>query len=890
MPHPLHPLFRPETVALVGASATPGSVGSILMRNLAENRFNGVVYPVNPKRRAVHGIHCYPSLSEIPEPIDLAVIATPAATVPGVIQECVDLNVKGAIIISAGFAELGAEGRALERKILDISRGRLRIIGPNCLGVIHPPFGFNASFAASMPAEGQIALLSQSGAICTSILDWAQEKGIGFSAFVSVGSMIDVQFGDLIDYFGEDPRTKSIIVYMESIGDVRKFLSAARAVARTKPIIVVKSGRHEAGARAAASHTGALAGADAVFDAAFQRAGVLRVTTISELFHMAEILATQPPPPGPALAIISNAGGPGVMATDALMLGGGQLAELTPESKAALDAVLPPFWSHGNPIDLLGDATPERYGHAVSICAKDPNVQGLLVLLTPQAMTNPTETARQLLPFAKLGRKPILASWMGGAEVREGRRILNLAKVPTFDSPEAGIEAFLNMVQYEHNQALLYETPEAMPEDWSPDSGKVRRVIEQARGEGRLLLTEVEAKHVLAAYNVPVTPTMACRTADEAVAAARRIGFPVVLKLLSRTITHKTDVGGVRLNLADEMAVRDAYGAIQAKLQELGQPHAFDGVTLQPMVRIQGQELIIGSSLDRQFGPVILFGAGGILVEVFKDRALALPPLNRSLARRLIEQTQIHKALLGARGGRAVDQEALESLLVRFSQLVVDFPEIAEIDINPLLAGAETIVALDARVLLAKADLPEDERPRLAIIPYPNQYVAPFQLKDGTELTVRPIRPEDEPLIVEFHAGHSEHTLRMRFFGLVRVLSRDSLIRLCHLDYDRELALVAIHHENHRPHIAGVSRYYLRPETGDAEFAIVVGDKWHGQGIGMHLMERLIAIARERGVKRLVGPILEENDAMLDLVKRLGFQVLPTDDHKVVQALYELGS
>jgi acetyltransferase len=885
--HPLNPLFRPETVALIGASATPGSVGSILIRNLTENPFNGVVYPINPRRRAVHGIHCYPSIAEAPEPIDLAVIATPAATVPGLVQECIDHNVKGAIIISAGFSELGEEGRGLERQILDIARGKMRIIGPNCLGVIHPPFGFNASFAATMPREGHIALLSQSGAICTSILDWAREKNIGFSAFVSVGSMIDVQFGDLIDYFGEDPRTQSIIIYMESIGDVRKFLSAARAVARTKPIVVVKSGRHEAGARAAASHTGAMAGADAVFDAAFRRAGVLRVTTISDLFNMAEILATQPPPAGPALAIITNAGGPGVMATDALMLGGGQLAELSADTRKALDEVLPPFWSHSNPIDILGDATPERYRKAVEICARDPGIQGLLVLLTPQAMTNPTETARQLLPFARLKGKPILASWMGGADVREGRGILNMANFPTFASPEAAIEAFLHMVEYQRNQALLYETPEAMPADWSPNATHVRQVIDAARRESRLLLTESEAKEVLAAYGVPITQTIACQTANDAVAAARQIGFPVVLKLLSSTITHKSDVGGVQLDLADEKAVRQAFETIQSELTRRDQLKAFDGVTVQPMIRLKGHELIIGSSVDRQFGPVILFGAGGVLVEVFHDRALALPPLNRTLARRLIERTRIYQALQGVRGMRPVNLEELESLLVRFSQLVTDFPEIAEIDINPLLAGPERIVALDARVLLTRPDLPEDQR-KLAIMPYPNQYVSQFLLKNGTELLVRPIRPEDEPLIVEFHAGHSENTLRMRFFGLVRVLSRESLIRLCHLDYDRELALVAIHQENGRPQIAGVSRYYLRPDMGSAEFAVVIGDNWQRRGLGAHLMERLIAIARERGVKQLVGQILAENGPMLRLMERLGFRVEPTRDITVVHATLDL--
>jgi acetyltransferase len=873
--HPLDPLFRPQTVGVIGASATQGSVGNILMRNLTENGFNGVIYPINPKRRAVHGIACYASVSVVPEPLDLAIIATPAATVPDLVRECIGKGTKSAIIISAGFAELGEPGRALEQQIRELARGKLRIIGPNCLGIIHPSVGLNASFAAATPAPGHVVLLSQSGAICTSVLDWALERNIGFNAFVSVGSMLDVDFGDLIDYFGEDPNTRSIIVYMESMGDVRGFLSAARAVGRTKPIIVVKAGRHEAGARAAASHTGALAGADAVFDAAFRRAGILRVATISELFNMAEILAAQPVPPGPALAIITNAGGPGVMATDALMLQGGQLAELSPESKRALDAALPPFWSHSNPIDVLGDAPPERYQQAVEICTRDPGIDGILVLLTPQAMTDPTETARKLIPLAQPGRKPILASWLGGADVRGGRQILDQAGFPMFDSPESAVQAFLHMVQYRRNQELLYETPEALSGEAVLDADNVRAVLDDVRRDERTLLTEPEAKRVLAAYGIPVTPTDACGTVEEAVEAGRRCGFPVVLKLLSNTITHKTDVGGVELDLRDEAAVRNAFQAIRARLVERGQVEAFDGVSVQPMVRNRGYELIVGSSIDRQFGPVMLFGAGGVLVEVFQDRALALPPLNRALARRLMERTRIYNALKGVRGKKPVDLEALETLLVRFSQLVTDFPEIAEIDINPLSASSEKIVALDARVLLSS---PGQVRPPLAIRPYPSKYVESLTLKDGTNLVVRPIRPEDEPLIVAFHAGHSEHTLRMRFFGLVRTLSRDSLIRLCHLDYDRELALVAIDERRKSPQIAGVSRYYLRPETGDAEFALVVGDSWQRRGLGTHLMQRLIAIARERGVKRLVGWILPENVEMLQLVKRLGFQVKATGD------------
>jgi acetyltransferase len=881
--HSLDPIFKPRSVAVVGASATAGSVGSILIHNLLGNPFGGTVYPINPKRKAVHGVRCFPDLASLPEAVDLAVIATPAATVPGLIEECVARGIPAAIIISAGFAELGEPGRALERRIRETAHGKIRIIGPNCLGVIHPPSNLNASFAASMARSGNVALLSQSGAICTSILDWAEETHVGFSSFVSVGSMLDVDFADLIDYFADDPHTRSIILYMESIGDVRKFMTAARSASRTRQVIVVKSGRHEAGARAAASHTGALAGSDAVFDAAFRRAGVLRVLTIPDLFNMSEILAMQPRPRGPALALITNAGGPGVMATDELMTRGGRLAPLSAETLSRLDAALPAFWSRANPIDLLGDATPERYRLAVEACLKDPHIQGVLVLLTPQAMTDPTETARQLTPFAHTSGRPLLACWLGGAGVRPGRDILARAGIPTFDSPEAAIHAFLHMVQYHRNQELLYERPEALPETWHPASERVRAIIARARAEKRTMLNEAEAKELLAAYGLPVVHSVPCATMEEAVRAAKQVGFPVVLKLLSSTVTHKSDVGGVKLNLADEAAVCSAFDAIRGSVTRKVGVHAFEGVTVQPMIRDRGYELIVGSSVDRQFGPVILFGAGGILVEVVKDSALALPPLNRTLARRLMERTQIYRALQGVRGEAPVDLSALEALLVRFSQVLCDFPELQEVDLNPVLATPERILALDARVLLVPADTPPEQLPRLAIHPYPNQYVAPFTLRDGTRVTVRPIRPEDEQLIVDLHARHSEHTIRMRFFSLVKTLSRDSLIRLCHLDYDREMALAAVLQQESGPMILGVSRYYLHPETGAAEFALVVGDAHQRQGLGRHLLTRLIEIAREHGAKKLVGQVLRENQPMLSLVASLGFSPPETVEDDVVR-------
>jgi acetyltransferase len=891
----LDAFFQPASVAVVGASVTPGSVGSILMRNLLQNPFGGVVYPVNPKRKAVHGVYCYPSLMEVPEGVDLAIIATPASTVPAAIQQCALRGVQAAIVISAGFSELGSEGRALENQIREIAQRKMRIVGPNCLGIIHPSSGLNASFACSMAAPGRVALLSQSGAICTSILDWARERNVGFSSFVSVGAMLDVDFADLIDYFGDDPNTRSIVLYMESVGDVKKFVSAARAVARTKHIIVVKAGRHDAGAKAAASHTGAMAGSDAVFDAAIRRAGLLRVTTIPDLFNMAEILAHQPSPRGPNLAIITNAGGPGVMATDALMLGGGQLAPLGQASLEALNKVLPPFWSHGNPIDVLGDATPQRYQQAVEICAKDPLVQGLLILLTPQAMTDPTLTARQLAPFGKIEGKPVLASWMGGGDVRAGRAILGDAGIATFDAPEAAIKAFLHMVQYRRSQELLYEQPAALPEDWHPNQAKVRALLEQVRGAGRTLFTEYEAKELLACYGIPTVPTVNARSADDAVVEAKKIGYPVVLKLWSESITHKTDAGGVVLNIPDDAGVRAAFGQIKdnaARYALVGcvathpTEQAFLGVTVQPMVRMKGYELIVGSLVDVQFGPTILFGAGGVLVEVFQDRALGLPPLNRSLARRLIERTQIFKALQGIRGQRPVPLEQLETLLVRFSYLLCDFLDIQEIDINPLLASPDGLLALDARVVLGPKDGP---KPRLTIEPYPNQYTTTWKLTNGIDVIVRAIRAEDEPLIERLHGSLSAQSIRMRFFSMVKTLSRDSLIRLCHLDYAREMALVAQRRNDQgHPELLGVSRYYMNAQTRSAEFAVLVSDAYQEQGLGQHLMERLIVVARERGVKQLVGSVLRENRRMLALAKDLGFREPKLVDRDVVQVVLEL--
>ncbi len=663
----------PRSVAVIGASERAGSVGRSVLWNLLSSPFGGTVFPVNSKRSNVLGIKAYPSVRDLPEKVDLVVVTTPADTVPGIIQESVDAGVPAAIVISAGFKEFGEHGKELERQISEIIRGKMRLIGPNCLGVMNPVRGLNATFAHTVARPGNVAFISQSGALCTAVLDWSLRENVGFSAFVSIGSMLDVNWGDLVDYFGNDPRTHSIVIYMESIGDARSFLSAAREVSLTKPVIVIKAGRTAAAAKAAASHTGALTGSDEVLDAAFRRTGVLRVNSIADIFFMSDVLAKQPRPRGNRLCILTNAGGPGVLATDALVAGGGELADLSAETMKAFDEILPAQWSHNNPVDILGDAEPERYAKSLEIAAKDASIDGMLVVLTPQEMTNPTLIAEKLKPYAKGLGKPLLASWMGGAEVAAGEQILNQAGIPTFQFPDSAVRAFNYMWRYSYNLKGIYETPAiAQNADAALQRGKAERIIRDVRNSGRTILTEYESKQLLKAYDIPTVDTRVAATEEEALKAAEEIGYPIVLKLYSLTITHKTDVGGVQLNLRDAAAVKAAFQNIkQAVTEKVGAEH-FQGVTVQPMAKLDGYELIIGSSLDSQFGPVILFGTGGQLVEVFKDRALALPPLNSTLALRLMEQTKIFTALKGVRGRKPIDLKALEDLLVRFSQLVVE--------------------------------------------------------------------------------------------------------------------------------------------------------------------------------------------------------------------------
>jgi acetyltransferase len=891
----LDAMFAPSSVAVIGATSDSGTVGRAVLENLLHGKFQGKVYAVNAQHPEVLGLKSYASIRDIPGTVDLAVVATPAATVPQLIGECVDAGARSAVVISAGFRECGAEGLALEQQIQEqLRRSSMCLIGPNCLGIMNPAIGLNATFAKAAPKAGNVALLSQSGALLTAILDWSAREQVGFSAIVSTGSMLDVGWGDLIYYFGDDPHTKSILIYMESVGDARSFLSAAREVALTKPIIVIKAGRSEAASRAAASHTGALTGSDEVLDAAFRRSGVLRVHNIADLFYMAEVLGRQPRPKGPRLTILTNAGGPGVLATDSLVANGGELAELSSESLRRLDEFLPPHWSHNNPIDVLGDADPERYARALEIASQDPNSDGLLVILAPQGMADPAEVAERLKPYAKQSGKPVLASWMGGNSVTAGEAALNSAGIPTFPYPDTAARAFTYMWRYTYNLRGLYETPAlAEPSPENASRNQVEQVIQNARSHGRVLLSELESKQLLSLYGIPTVETRAAASEDEAATIASELGFPVVLKVFSETITHKSDVGGVKLNLQDEAAVRSAYRAIQSSVVEKVGPGQFSGVTVQPMVELDGCELILGSSVDPQFGPVVLFGSGGQLVEVYRDRALALPPLNTTLAQRMMEQTRIFTALQGVRGRKPVNMAALENLLVRFSQLVLEQRWIAEIDINPLLASPERLLALDARIVLHGPAVTLDQLPKPAIRPYPLQYVSTWTMKNGDQVAIRPIRPEDEPLMVKFHETLSDRSVYLRYFcslSLSRRVAHERLLRICFGDYDREMALVA---ERADPatgerRIIAVGRMNKLHARNEAEVAVLISDRYQKLGLGYELLSRVLQIARDEKLSRVSAELLPDNVAMEAILRRFGFHVRTGEDPTSLQVFLDL--
>ncbi|MFY9644804.1 MAG: bifunctional acetate--CoA ligase family protein/GNAT family N-acetyltransferase, partial [Terriglobales bacterium] len=765
----------------------------------------------------------------------------------------------------------------------------------NCMGLMNSALGLNATFVKEAPKVGNVAFLSQSGALQVAILDWSEREQVGFSAIVSTGSMLDVDWGDLIYYFGDDHHTKSILIYMESVGDARSFLSAAREVALSKPIIVIKAGSSEAASRAAASHTGALTGSDEVLEAAFRRSGVLRVHSIADLFYMAEVLGRQPRPKGPRLTILTNAGGPAVLATDSLVANGGQLAELAPETLEQLNEFLPAHWSHGNPIDVLADTDSERYARALEIASQDPNSDGLLVVLVPQAMADPLQVAESMKPYAKGHGKPVLASWMGGGSVAAGEAVLNAAGIPTFPYPDTAARAFTYMWRYSYNLRGLYETPTLAGQSELENTSRkqAEQFIQNVRSQGRVLLNEVESKQLLSFYGIPTVETRGAASEDEAAKMASEMGFPVVLKVLSATITHKTDVGGVKLNLRDEAAVRAAYQAIQASVTAKVGAEQFSGVTVQPMVKFDGYDLIVGSSIDPQFGPVILFGSGGVLVEVYRDRALALPPLNTTLAQRMMEQTKIFSALKGVRGRKPVNMVALESLLVRFSQFVLEQRWIKEIDINPLLASPDRMIALDARIVLHGPEVTRDQLPKPAIRPYPLRYVSTWTMKSGNEITIRPIRAEDEPLMVKFHETLSDRSVYLRYFSslsLSRRVAHERLFRICFVDYDREMVLVA---EETDPgtgerRILGVGRMNKLRLKNEAEVAALVSDQYQHMGLGHELLRRIVDIAREEKVAHVSAEMLPDNLGMQAVFRRLGFKITADEDLTSLRADMDL--
>lgn len=880
-------IFKPRNVAILGASDTEGSVGYAVATNFAKGEFEGKSYFVNNHKTDILGIKAYPTIGAIPETVDLAIIATPAKTVCDLVDQCGKAGVKGVIILSAGFKETGPAGKILEDEILEVARKYgIRIVGPNCLGIIRPATHLNGTFLSKVPKPGTVSFLSQSGALGSAILDVAIHENVGFSNFVSVGSMIDVDFGDLIDYFGSDPHTRSILMYVEGITNARKFMSAARHFARAKPIVVVKAGRFRESARAVASHTGSLSGEDQIYDAAFKRAGIVRVEEIADLFNAAEVLSTQPLPKGPNLAIITNAGGPGIMTSDALLARGGTLAELSPTTMARLNEALPAFWSRGNPIDLIGDAGPERYRVALEACLEDDNVDGILLLLTAQAMIHPLEVAKTVVEVVQARtylNKTILASFMGRTKVMEANAFFAAHNIPTYSSPEEAVKTYLTMYQYRRNIELLYETPEELPVDASPPKRPISVILHQAAKEGREALTEEEAKRLLKYYGFPVVPTEVAVTAEDATAKARHFGYPVVLKILSPDILHKSEAGGVALDVGSEEEVRRQFDSLVARAKAYQPSAQIVGVTVQPMIPRGGYELIVGGKTDPLFGPVVLFGMGGVGVELYKDCAVALPPLNTTLIRRMLEETKVYQLLKGYRNQPKANLELLEKTLLLFSQLLVDFPQIKEIDINPLLLSESKIHILDARVLVDKDRVARehDVHAHLVISPYPKKYEVHWKMGNGEEVLLRPIKPEDEPLWLEMFKGFSEESIRYRFFQVIKDTPHEVRVRYCNIDYDREIAIVPELTRNGKRRILGVGRLSIEPDGKSGEFAIIVTDEFQGVGLGTKIADHVLEIAYDMGVERVYSIMLSDNYRALSLMKRMGFELTYADDGTV---------
>jgi len=885
--HYLTALFEPGSVAIVGASETAGKVGTVLLSNMLAAGYRGALFAVNPKYRSVLGVPCYDSVGALPRRVDLAVVATPAPTVPGVIGECGRAGVRAAVVITAGFSETGPEGSKLERALLENARRHsVRLIGPNCLGILRPGLGLNAAFARGTALPGSIGLVSQSGAVCAAMLDWAVPNGIGFSSVVSLGGSIDIDFGETIDYLASDSQTEHILLYIEGIRDARRFLSSLRAAARVKPIIVMKVGRHPAGSRAAVSHTGAIVGTDDVFDAAVRRAGVVRVASIGQLVAAGQALASRLRPQGDRLAVITNGGGPGVMAADRAADLGLALAALSPDTVAALRRALPPNWSQGNPIDLIGDADSQRYRAAVSACLADEGVDGILAILSPQAMTDAEETARAVAEVARGASKPLIACWMGEASVAGAWKLLQRASIPVFRTPNPAVEMFAHLAAFYRNQRVLLQAPGPLAHRAPPDRNGAQLVIDAALSEGRKVLSETESKALLAAFRVPIAPTAVARSAHEAMLMAQEIGFPVALKIDSPDITHKSEVSGVRLNVASAEGVRSAY---REMLEEVGRkrPEArIGGVTVEPMIaRANGRELMIGVMRDAVFGPAIAFGAGGTAVEVHRDRAVALPPLNAFLVADMIRSTRVSRLLGAFRNMPPVDMGSLESMLLRVSEMVCELPGIGELDINPLIVDEAGAIAVDARIVVRDPQPMRSRYAHLAIHPYPTELDTDWQIADGTSIRLRPIRPEDAQMEQEFVRGLSEGSRYFRFMNTLRELTPAMLARFTQIDYDREMAFIAVRQEKGRETEIAVARYVTNPDGETCEFAIVVADAWQGKGIGRRMLERLIDVARLRNLKRMAGQVLASNQSMLALCAKLGFEIRDRPDDATLKGV-----
>jgi acetyltransferase len=889
-PHYLNRFFTPKSVAIVGASERPESVGYRLLLNMQEAEFKGGLYPVNNKREQILGLKAYPDLNSVPEDLDLVVISTPAPTVPAVMRQCGEKGVNSVIIITAGFGELGEEGHRLQQEVLDIAhRYGIRLIGPNCLGVARPSGFLNATFGDGTIQDGNLALLSQSGAVCTAILDWAKSEDIGFSTVVSMGGAADIDFGEVLDYLATDTKTTGILMYVEGIRDARRFLSGLKAAARLKPVVLIKSGRHEAGIKAAMSHTGAMVGGDSVFDAAIERAGVVRVYSISELFSATRVLANNYEVTQDRLAIITNAGGPGVMSTDRAEDVGIKMAELSESSLNALNAVLPTHWSHANPVDILGDATSERYKQSLDVCLKDDNIDGVLVILTPQAMTNPTEVAEFIIEGAKTSKKPVLAAWTGGAKVEEGRALFANSNVAHFNTPEVAVDAFGFLANYAQNQILLKQIPSPSDERVSPDAKGARLIIERVLAEGRDVLTAQEAKAILAAFNIPVNQTVKVTSAKDAMIAAETLRFPVVLKINMPEFSHKSDIGGVRLNIGSVEEISRHFTemehAIKSKYPEIKEV----GMTVEGMFKSDsGRELMIGVVRDPVFGPAISFGLGGTMVEVLKDNAVALPPLNAYMVEQMIGKTKAAKYLKAFRNMPAANQQALIDVLLNISEMVSELPEILELDINPLIVDAHGAIAVDARIK-AHTSHQLSRYAHMAIHPYPHELTQHYLTANGANVTIRPIRPEDAKMEKDFVARLSEKTKYFRYHKALQELTPEMLVRFTQIDYDKEMAFVAVTDDPTLPTELGVGRYSVNPDGHSVEFAIVVADDCQRLGIGSKLMRTLMQTAKEKGMLFFEAEVLKDNEPTLEMVKKLGFSIeLIAGKEDVVRAVKDL--